>query len=135
MNRRHFLSAAATTLAAPFVRGQSKTAPEFHGAIIGQGGFRYRVDKLWSQADPAKIPVKDCHEMVQVKDGRLFMVGDHWDNQMLVFKADGTILDSWGSAWPGGHGLTLSRENGEEFPEHRCSPGASHISSKVQSDT
>jgi hypothetical protein len=43
------------------------------------------------------------------------MVGDHWDNQMLVFKPDGTILDSWGSAWPGGHGLTLSQENGEEF--------------------
>jgi peptidylglycine monooxygenase len=34
---------------------------------------------------------------------------------MLVFKTDGTILDSWGCVWPGGHGLTLSRENGEEF--------------------
>ena len=53
--------------------------------------------------------------MVQTKDGRLFMVGDHWDNQMLVYKPDGTILESWGSAWPGGHGLTLANENGEEF--------------------
>jgi hypothetical protein len=34
---------------------------------------------------------------------------------MLVYKPDGTILESWGSAWPGGHGLSLSRENGEEF--------------------
>jgi peptidylglycine monooxygenase len=34
---------------------------------------------------------------------------------MLIFKPDGTILDSWGSVWPGGHGLTRVEENGEEF--------------------
>ncbi|MEO6246524.1 MAG: 6-bladed beta-propeller, partial [Opitutaceae bacterium] len=60
-------------------------------------------------------PILNCHEMVQVKDGRLFMVGDHPEHQMLVFKPDGTILESWGSVWPGAHGLTLSRENGAEF--------------------
>ena len=43
------------------------------------------------------------------------MIGDHGTHQMLVFKPDGTILDSWRCVWPGWHGLALSRENAEEF--------------------
>jgi hypothetical protein len=116
MNRRHFLSAAATTLAAPFVRGQSKTAPEFHGAIIGQGGFRYRVDKLWSQADPAKTPVKDCHEMVQSSDGRLFLLTNHKQNNVLNYDVKGAVLGAWTLGLAGAHGLTLHRQaDGKEF--------------------
>ncbi|MDZ4287422.1 MAG: hypothetical protein U0984_05665, partial [Prosthecobacter sp.] len=79
------------------------------------GTHRYKVVKDWVAAGQGRYhPILNCHEMVQTKDGRLFMVGDHPENQMLVFKPDGTILESWGTVWPGGHGLTLSNENGEE---------------------
>jgi hypothetical protein len=56
------------------VLAQAGATPPHHGAIVGHGEFRYRVDKLWCQADKAKHPVKDCHEMVQAGDGRLYLI-------------------------------------------------------------
>lgn len=115
-SRRRFAALTASTLAAPFIRAQSKTAPEFHGTIIGHGDFRYRVDKLWSRADAAKTPVKDCHEMVQVSDGRLFLLTNHAKNNVLIYDTQGALLDSWTLGLAGAHGLTLQREaDGKEF--------------------
>lgn len=115
MNRRHFLGGLSTALAATWTEAL-RAAPAPKETLIGHGAHRYRVVKDWVAPGQGRHhPILNCHEMVQVKDGRLFMVGDHWDNQMLIYKPDGTILDSWGSVWPGGHGLTLANENGEEF--------------------
>jgi peptidylamidoglycolate lyase len=108
LSRRRFTSTAAFAFAAPFIRAQSKTAPDFHGAIIGHGAHRYRVDKLWCKADPAKTPVKDCHEMVQVPDGRLFLITNHKQNNVLVFDTQGSLLDHWTLDMAAGHGLTYS---------------------------
>lgn len=114
--RRQFTLSLASTLAAPFIRAQSKTAPEFHGEVIGHGDFRYRVDKLWSQADPAKTPVKDCHEMVQAADGRLFLLTNHKQNNVLIYDVKGALLGTWTLGLGGAHGLTLHREaDGREF--------------------
>jgi DNA-binding beta-propeller fold protein YncE len=114
--RRFFLSGLATAAAASFTETLRAAPDPKKDVVIGHGGHRYKVNKEWVPAGQGRHhPILNCHEMVQGRDGRLFMIGDHWDNQMLVFKPDGTILDSWGSVWPGGHGLTLSNENGEEF--------------------
>ena len=40
------------------------------GVIVGHGDFKYHVDKEWGIQNSLKIPVKDCHEMVQDKNGR-----------------------------------------------------------------
>jgi peptidylamidoglycolate lyase len=115
-SRRRFTAGAAATLAMPFVRAQSKTAPEFHGEIVGHGEFRYRVNKLWSQADVTKTPVKDCHEMAQAVDGRLFMLTNHAQNNVLIYDVKGALLGSWTLKFGGAHGLTLHREvDGKEF--------------------
>ncbi len=116
-SRRHFIATtAAAALSAPYIRAQSKTAPEFHGSIIGHGEHRYRVDKLWCQADPKKNPVKDCHEMVQASDGRLFLITNHKQNNVIVFDTNGAVLDAWTLGFSGGHGLTLNREpDGKEY--------------------
>lgn len=106
--------ATATALAAPTILAQSKTAPELHGMIVGHGTHRYRVDKLWAQADPTKTPVNNCHEMVQVKDGRLFLLTDNPKNNILIFAKDGRLLDTWTLELSGAHGLTLASENGQE---------------------
>lgn len=82
---------------------------------IGHGDHRYLVHRDWCQPDRSTPPVLNCHEMVQTKDGRLFMVGDHPQHQLLIFSPEGKCLHSWGAGWPGGHGLTLADENGEEF--------------------
>jgi len=107
ISRRTLLGAAAALTAAPLIRAQDKTAPDFHGTVIGHGTHRYRVDKLWSQADPTKTPVKDCHEMVQVPDGRLFLLTNHPQNNILIYNPAGALLGSWTLKMGGGHGLTF----------------------------
>lgn len=107
ISRRTLLGAAAALTAAPLIRAQDKTAPDFHGTVIGHGTHRYRVDKLWSKADPTKTPVKDCHEMVQVPDGRLFLLTNHPQNNILIYNPGGALLGSWTLKMGGGHGLTF----------------------------
>ena len=34
---------------------------------------------------------------------------------MLIYDKSGKLLESWGTEYPGAHGLTLSKENGEDF--------------------
>lgn len=127
LNRRCFAVGAISTLAMPYLRAQSKTAPEFHGEIVGQGEFRYRVDKLWSQADPAKTPVKDCHEMVQAGDGRLFLLTNHKQNNVLIYDVKGALLGTWTLGLSGAHGLTLHREaDGKEYL-YLTDPGAGRV--------
>jgi peptidylamidoglycolate lyase len=107
---------AAGLAAAPFALTQSRTAPDFHGARIGQGQFRYRVDKLWSQADVERFPVKDCHEMIQAADGRLFLLTNQARNNVLIYETSGKLLDSWTLSFGGAHGLSIHREaDGKEF--------------------
>ena len=114
-SRRHFIAGLGTAIASTWTE-PLRAAPEPKEEIIGQGSHRYRVVRDWvAPGQGRNHPILNCHEMVQTKDGRLFMIGDHSDNQMLIYKQDGTILDSWGAGWPGGHGLTHSDENGEEF--------------------
>lgn len=114
-NRRRFLATTSLALgAAPFIRAQSKTAPELHGSIVGHGTHRYRVDKRWSLADPSNAPVNNCHEMVQVRDGRLFLLTDHARNNILIYAKDGTLLGTWTLNLTGAHGLTLTMEKGRE---------------------
>ena len=116
LSRRTFLGTSLATLAAPHLLAQSKTAPEFHGAIIGHHGMRYRVDKLWSKADPAKNPVNDCHEMLQVRDGRLFLLTNHKQNNILIHNTNGDVLGHWTLGFSGAHGLSLGVDpDGSEF--------------------
>lgn len=116
IRRRHFIATTAATLAsAPWVRSQSKTDPT-DGITIGHGEFRYRVQKNWCQADPTQHPVKDCHEMVQTADGRLFLLTNHKQNNVLIFDTSGKLLDSWTLGFSGAHGLSLATAN--SGPEH-----------------
>jgi peptidylamidoglycolate lyase len=117
MKRRKFLQqtialGAAAAVTAPFniIRAQSAK-----GEIIGHGDFRYRVNRSWGQLDPAVHPVKDCHEMVMDSRKRLIMLTNETKNNILIYDKSGKLLDTWGHRFPGGHGLTLHDENGEEF--------------------
>ncbi|QOV88681.1 NHL repeat-containing protein [Humisphaera borealis] len=104
------LGAAASLLGAPMVIADSKTKPPLQDAIIGHGGFRYRVDLTWSQADPAKTPVNDCHEMVQVADGRLFLLTNQPKNNVLIYDKSGKVLETWTLGFKGAHGLSLHKD-------------------------
>lgn len=119
MQRRTFLKhsslMAGTAMVSPVygfnIIGKSK--PE--ETIIGHGNYRYKVHKDWSQVNPSQTPVFNCHEMVMDSKGRLVMITDEVKNNIIIFDKSGKYLDSWGTWFPGGHGLTLSKEGEEDF--------------------
>lgn len=113
MHRRDFiLQSSAFTASAPLARMASRYKPS-DKVLIGHGDFRYRAHHEWHKR--AGLPVKDCHEMVQAPDGRLFLLTNHTANNVIVYDRSGEVLDTWGSDYPAAHGLTLSEEGGESF--------------------
>ena len=116
--RRNFLKKATALTAGAVVVPSfyiNASKPKLSEEIIGHGDFKYRVHKAWGNLDPAKTPIKNCHEMVMDAKGRLIMVGDHTKNNILIYDKSGKLLDSWGIRYGQGHGLTLWEAGGEEF--------------------
>lgn len=117
-DRRSFLKAGAIASVATFAMSNAANARADDDSpddgLIGHGDFRYRVNKDWAQINPFKTFIDNCHEMVQDRQGRLVMIGDDPRNNILIFDKSGKILDSWGTYWPGGHGLTLVDEGDQD---------------------
>lgn len=117
-NRRNFLKNTGLTtaigvLATAKQPALAHTKPD--DLTIGHNNFRYKVDKGWAKLTVNRTPLFNCHEMVQDQKGRLIMVGDHVANNILIFDKSGKLLDSWTLAFPGAHGLSLSKEGSEDF--------------------
>jgi DNA-binding beta-propeller fold protein YncE len=111
MQRRKFLNLAAGSLAlAPWIDWTRKDE-----LIIGHGDFRYTVDVNWGALNAQFYPVKDCHEMVIDRKGRIILITNHVKNNILIYDQSGNLLDAWGTSYPGAHGLSLKDEGGEEF--------------------
>lgn len=108
MKRRTFLQTTAAT-------GLGVLAGFKGDPTIGHGKFRYRINARWCKANADTHPVKNCHEMVFDKSGRIFMTTDDTRNNILIFNKDGVVLDTWGHDYPGAHGLTYHDENGAEM--------------------
>lgn len=83
--------------------------------ILGHGDYRYKLIRDWANISSVRNPILNCHEMVMDKQGRLIMIGDHPQNNILIFDKSGKLLDYWGTAYPGGHGLSIAEEGEEEF--------------------
>ncbi|MFC4096573.1 NHL repeat-containing protein [Euzebyella saccharophila] len=118
-SRRNFIKATG------IVSGASLIAPSYtfgiihkkkKGALVGHGDFQYRVDQEWGIQDPTKIPVNDCHEMVMDSKGRILMTTTGANNNnVLVYDKSGKVLESWGTTFPGAHGLSIMGENSDQF--------------------
>jgi DNA-binding beta-propeller fold protein YncE len=61
------------------------------------------------------VPVDDCHEMVRLKNGNIVLCTTHTKNNLIQFDPAGKVVSTFGTTYPGSHGLSLSDENGEEF--------------------
>ncbi|MFS4466673.1 6-bladed beta-propeller [Maribacter sp. 2210JD10-5] len=118
-NRRNFIkkttlgAAALSTVPSFGFNILKKTSMEEE--LIGHGDFKYRVKKDWAKMTVGHNPILNCHEMQMDSKGRLIMLGDHTANNILVFDKSGKLLDSWGTRYPGGHGLTLHSEGGDDM--------------------
>ncbi len=119
MKRRNFLrnssvlGISSTIFSGPafHILKRSSTADDI---IVGHGDFKYKVHKGWAKISQQFTPLINCHEMVMDGSGRLIMIGDNIKNNVLIFDRSGKLLDSWGTQFPGGHGLTLSEDGGED---------------------
>ena len=117
MNRRQFLQKSTATAAAfsPLGMGLAAAADP-DPAVLGQGKFRYRMVKDWSfRRDGSPVEVADCHEFVRTKSGNLILCTTHTANNLIEFSPDGRVVRTFGTTYPGIHGLNISNENGEEF--------------------
>jgi peptidylamidoglycolate lyase len=82
--------------------------------LLGHNNKRYKLNTHWSQADVARNPVNDCHEMVQDSKGRIILLTNETKNNVIIYDKSGKLLTSWGAEYPGAHGLTLFNENGTD---------------------
>lgn len=82
--------------------------------VLGHNNKKYTINLRWSQADAGRYPVNDCHEMVQDSKGRILLLTNETKNNILIYDKSGKITGSWGSEYPGAHGLTIFNEGGED---------------------
>lgn len=115
MDRKTFLLQSALAAAGALVYGPASAMRSSPQLVLGHGDHRYRLREDWSNASSKGVSIKDAHEMVQSKDGRLFLITNETRNNILIFDSSGKLLDSWGNSFPGGHGLTISEEGGTEY--------------------
>ena len=113
MNRRTFIKNSSFAAGSLYIPGLVRNA-KHEDVILGHGNKRYRLNTKWSQANAAEFPVKNCHEMIQDKLGRIILLTDETKNNVLIYDKAGKLLKSWGHEYPGAHGLTLFNENGQD---------------------
>ena len=116
MKRRQFIiqsGAAAMCSALPFSWIKEKEEP-----VYGHNNKKYKWDEKWTLYDEktGKAPnVKDCHEMVCLRNGEMILLTNHPENNIIRFNPDGKVTFSGCQSFPGAHGLTLGYENEEPF--------------------
>lgn len=115
MKRRKFISQTAIASLGVTALPELLVPKNPEELILGQGNHRYKLDVNWGKLNLSQYPVKDCHEMVEDSQGRILLLTNHTKNNVLIYDKSGKLLDSWGTEYPGAHGLTLSKENEEDF--------------------
>ncbi|GAB3010082.1 peptidylglycine monooxygenase-like protein [Cyclobacterium sediminis] len=90
-------------------------AAQLQKDMLGHGDFQYRIEREWSKTNSNSHPVNNCHEMVLDRKNRLILLTDHPKNNVLVYDTSGKILVTWTLGFSGAHGLSISKEGGEEF--------------------
>jgi hypothetical protein len=113
MKRRTFIKSGALA-AGSFLITRDLFARD-KGPVYGHNGMQYRMDKKWGTLNAAVNPVNDCHEMVQDSRGRILLLTNETRNNVLIYNKSGKLLQSWGHQFPGAHGLSIHKANGEDF--------------------
>jgi peptidylamidoglycolate lyase len=114
MNRKQFIQQTSVLAAGMMYAPSILSKKPQEEVILGHNNKRYRLNTKWSQLSPEQNPVKDCHEMVQDKQGRIILLTNETKNNVIVYDKSGKLITSWGHEYPGAHGLTLFNENGED---------------------
>lgn len=88
---------------------------ELKNKVLGHGDFTYQVDTKWGNLDPTKVPVVNCHEMVMDRKGRMILLTDEPQNNVIIYDQSGKLLETWTLGLQSAHGLTLVDEGDAEY--------------------
>lgn len=83
--------------------------------LIGHGDFQYKVDLKWGMLDPSQVPVNNCHEMVMDRKGRMIMLTDEANNNVIIYDQSGKLLKTWTLGLDRAHGLSIVDEGDAEY--------------------
>lgn len=117
-SRRNFIKDSALGLGALAIGNQASAKifmPKPGEIIIGHNSHKYQVVPGWGLLDASKNPVNDCHEMVEDAKGRLIMCTNETKNNIIIYDKSGKLLETWGTKFPGAHGLTILNEGGSQY--------------------
>jgi peptidylamidoglycolate lyase len=87
-------------------------APE--DEILGQGAFRYRVNRFWGRLDRKLHPVRDCHGIAEDSAGRIVALTNDTHNNLIAYDKSGLFNAAWEARFPGAHGLEITQDQGED---------------------
>ncbi len=113
MKRRSFVKNSVITTAGFFITKDIMNTNK--GPIYGHNEMTFRLDTKWGTLNPDKTPVNDCHEMIQDAKGRIFLLTNETKNNIIIYNKSGKCTGSWGSEFPGAHGLTVQHNGKEDF--------------------
>jgi sugar lactone lactonase YvrE len=83
--------------------------------VYGHNEMTYTLNTKWGALNPEKTPVNDCHEMVQDSKGRILLLTNETKNNVIIYNKSGSYIDSWGTDFPGAHGLTIQNAGKQDF--------------------
>jgi hypothetical protein len=118
MKRRTFLSASlAAGLAPAAITARDKSGTK--NAIIGEGDHKYECFHDWGNL-PKGFKWETTHGVCVDGAGSIYIKqqghGGQAKDTVLVFDPKGNFVRSFGKQYyPGGHGIDLRKEGGEEF--------------------
>ena len=123
MQRKTFIRCAALAGGAFLTRKMNESDPLASTKMntgetklaIGHGQFKYNPIQGWGILNAEKNPVNDCHEWAWDSKGRIMLLTNETRNNVIIYDKSGKLLGVWGHEYPGAHGFSISRENGEDF--------------------
>jgi sugar lactone lactonase YvrE len=113
MNRKEFVRQSALAGAGFFIARDlfaKKRSP-----IYGHNEMKFSMNNEWGNLNPEKTPVNDCHEMVQDSKGRILLLTNETKNNLIIYNKSGKLIDTWGTQFPGAHGLTIQKTGKEDL--------------------
>lgn len=113
MKRRSFIKNSLLSTTGLFITNDLFSAPK--GPVYGHNEMKYTLNTKWGALNPEKTPVNDCHEMVQDRKGRILLLTNETKNNIIIYNKSGRLIDTWGTVFPGAHGLTLHNTGNEDF--------------------
>jgi len=108
MKRKDFIITISQGILATSILGYDCKSSE--EVLYGHNEKKYTWQKDWANSID-RPTVNDCHEMVFTNQKEIALLTNDIKNNLIFFNKDGKVTKTWGTAFPGAHGLTIHGES------------------------